>query len=217
MTAFLRARNFRVIVLALTLVSVAAAPALAKRGRCVPPGNSGAWQYSENVPSASCGGQPTNTIHPGSHSHGSGGGAGGGSGGGGGRAVSAATARSLAAQGPAGQAAANFARATAPSSATRHSSIARHPAGRAGAGGSQAGGGASLSGAASPRVSSSVGGTPSPASSIFGTLTGSSPSGGLGVLLPILLGVAFLAMGGFALLRSRKVTGAAPPKRPSAT
>ncbi len=215
MTSSLKTRLARVIVLTLAVVGVGATPALAKHGKCVPPGNSGAWQYSENVPTASCGGQPDNNVNPGSHSHGSGGGAGRNSSGGGGSAVPASSVRSLAAQGPAGVAAANFAQATAPSRAAGHSSAGHGPsrrvrggAGRVLPAGTSPGAGASVS-----NTPSSMSNPPSAASSIFGTLTGSS-SGGLGALLPILLGAAFLALGGFALLRARRIAGIGPHKRP---
>ena len=53
-----------VVVLALLLVLGLAAPALAKHTVLVPPGNSGASQYVETVPTAG-GGRPSGSIHPG--------------------------------------------------------------------------------------------------------------------------------------------------------
>src|SRR3954462_12272075 len=97
-------------ILALTSATVlfcATAPmALAANHHQLPPGNSGAGQYVEDIPGG--GGN-----HPGGGGHsGGGGGSGGGSGGGGGSAggggtLSPATQQALSSQGSAGQATAN--------------------------------------------------------------------------------------------------------------
>jgi hypothetical protein len=105
------------------------------------------------------------------------GGTGGGSGGtGGGSAISASTARALAAQGRAGRAAAGLASAYAPGS----SDGAR--------------------GLTPPRVSFS------PTADVLAALTGSSQGGGLGTLLPVLLAVSAAALAGLAVGRNRRTS-----------
>jgi hypothetical protein len=199
MVPLLLPRDIRVALLAAVLLMLTAAPAYSKRcsHRISPPGNSGVGQYSENVPTA-CGNQSTSTVPPSGSGHGPGAGTGsssgsnssGGAGGSGVRSISAGTVHALAAQGPAGAAAANFAQATAPT-------IAHHTPGRS-----------RTAGRTKPNNQSTrLGhGVPSPTSSVFAALTGSSGSGGLGLLLPILLGVTFVVMGGSALLRSHRTT-----------
>ncbi len=130
-------------------------------------------QYVEVFPTP-CGHQPTNKIPPG--------GSGGGSGSGGG--ISASTASQLAKLGPAGQAAAGFALATAPARA-----VHKH---------GKAGGGSAVSAA------SAGGGGASPITSLVKALTGSSSGGGLGTFLPILLIAAVIGLAGIALLRRRR-------------
>jgi hypothetical protein len=195
MAAFARQRPRAIlVVLALALGIV---PAAAARNRTIaPPGNSGIGQYVESIPTAG-GGQPTNTLHPHAGSHGAGGGnsgAGGGSGGSGGGSggsgggsggsgaggtvISAATAKALAAQGPDGAAAASLAGATAPSNS---------PLGTQSAGAN----------ASSPR---------SVLASLLRALTGSSPNGGLGPLLPIILIGSLIAAGALVLRRRRHTT-----------
>jgi hypothetical protein len=196
MTSSLTSRLLRATLLAAGLLALAATPALARHHRhrpLAPPGNSGINQYVESYPTAS-GNQPTNRVHRHNGSHGSGptagagGGGGGGGGTGGGGGVSNATASALAAQGPSGAAAASLAQATAPS----HPRVHRQPV-------------------AGPRVIqgnpvAAVGGSPSAASSIFKALTGSSTSGGLGLLLPVLLIIALVGAAGLAVLRHRRAS-----------
>ena len=181
-------RRRSVIVLTAAFVAALAPPAAAKHGHLAPPGNSGIGQYVEIIPTAS-GSRPTNTVHrhqgtpsntassgtlapvPEFASPGSSG-------------VSGATAQALSADGPAGVAATNLARATDPASATAH----RH-------------------GLAEPAAPvTSVGRGPSPVGSVLGTLTGSSSSGGLGPMLPVLLLITLVGAGALALIRHRNTT-----------
>src|SRR5438270_1223913 len=171
----------RTLILATALFMLAAAPASAHHPRrIVPPGNSGASQYAESVPTAS-GNQPTSSLPGGGGSQGGGGGQGG-SGGPGGSAVSSATVHALSAQGAAGTAAATLALATAPSRASSPAG-ARHRGGP--------GSGVTATGGQQQVTGASVG-APSAAGSLVKALTGSS-SGGLGLLLPVLLAASFLA------------------------
>jgi hypothetical protein len=125
-----------------------------------PPGNSGADQYTENIPTAG-----------GSQTTGGGGGAGGG---GGGSAVSPGTVRELQGQGSAGKGAAAFAQATAPRGAHR------------GEAASEGGGG-------------------TPIGDVLKQVTGadSDSGGGMGLVLPIVLGASLLAAVGLLLARRR--------------
>jgi hypothetical protein len=182
-------------IAAFALIAAAALPnaAVAKHGhghQLAPPGNSGIGQYVESVPTAR-GSQPINTIHPHhNRSHG-GGGAGGSQGGppsGNSSAVSNSTAKALAAQGPAGSSAASLAQATAPS----RPRVQGHRAN-----------GVSLTPGAQP---AEAGGSPSSVNSVLSALTGSSSSGGLGLLLPGLLIVVFLGAAMLAVARYRKTT-----------
>jgi hypothetical protein len=184
------ARNpARPLLTALLVAGALPVSAPAKTNTIAPPGNSGIGQYVENIPTAS-GGQPTSTVHPGSHGSalippgGSGGGPDGGS------AVSAATARALASQGSDGRAAANLARTTAPQPSSRK----RPTVGTAGAG--QPGPGIPVAGR----------GGSSPASSVFKALTGSAAGAGLGPILPAVLIVSLVGVTGLALRRRRRTT-----------
>lgn len=163
------------VLLALAL-GLGAQPAIAKRRVLAPPGNSAIGQYVEVIPTAS-GPTPVSALQ-----------GGGGSGGrGGAGALPRSAAKALAARGAAGKAVAKLVRATAPStgpSARRHSAAASaRPAVRAG----------------------SARSAPSAAGSVLKALTGSSPSGGLGLLLPVLLALALVG-GGLLALRRRHVT-----------
>lgn len=183
-------RSWSPVAFAVVLAATALpAPAAAKHGHLAPPGNSGIGQYVEVIPTAS-GSRPTTTLHGQGGARGSGTHSGtlsplpewamGGSAG-----VSGATAQALSAEGPAGVAATNLARATDPAGAT-----ARHPGTRG------------LGGAAAP--ARSVGGSPPAVGSVLGTLTGSSSSGGVGLLLPVLLIITLVGAGALALTRRRK-------------
>ena len=187
---------------ALALIAVLALPAAAAaRGRTTtnaPPGNSGVSQYVETIPTAH-GGQPTSTVHrggAGSGHSGAGGGGTGTSGGspGGGSSVSSSTQRGLDSEGSAGRTAAAFILATAPSG-TR-SSTQTHASGATN--GSTANGSSVAPGEESGA---------SPASSVFHALTGSTSSGGLGSLLPVILIASLLAISTAAVvLRRRRTT-----------
>jgi hypothetical protein len=199
---------------AIALVVLLAVPASAEAsGRTLaPPGNSGVGQYVEVVPTVG-GGRPSNTVHPvsgtaghpggpggtssgggtsgragGGTSGGTGGGAGAGTspgGTGGGGLITASTQHALAAQGPAGAAAAALAEATAPS---RPRSSGR----------------LSSTGPASPLPPASTSDGSSPAANVFKALSGSTTGGGLGPLLPIALIGSVLAAAVLALVRRRR-------------
>jgi hypothetical protein len=191
---------------AIALVVLLAVPASAEAsGRTLaPPGNSGVGQYVEVVPTVG-GGRPSNTVHPvsgtaghpggpggtssgGGTSGGTGGGAGAGTspgGTGGGGLITASTQHALAAQGPAGAAAAALAEATAPS---RPRSSGR----------------LSSTGPASPLPPASTSDGSSPAANVFKALSGSTTGGGLGPLLPIALIGSVLATAVLALVRRRR-------------
>lgn len=189
MSASLTIRPLRVIVLALVVAMAVTASASARRHRYVPPGNSGASQYVETVPTAS-GNRPTSSIHR-HHGNSVATVANSGSGGpGGGTPVPASTSKALASSGDtAGAAAANLAQAT--SQPRIHVSSARLL-------GSKASTTTTGSGARLPTR------TPSAASSVLDAFTGSAAAGGLGLLLPVLLIVAFLGSAAAALRRRRR-------------
>jgi hypothetical protein len=180
---------------ALILILALPATAVAKRRVLAPPGNSSVNQYVESIPTAG-GSQPTSSVHPHSgggvgggsgHSGGSGGSAGSGTTGGttGGGAISAATQRRLAGHGRDGASAAALALATAPASS----------------GSGNTGTGSSAANPALPRTAAT-----SPTSAVLKALTGSSSSGGLGALLPIILIVSALGISAVAILRRRRAT-----------
>lgn len=187
-------RPLRVIVLALMVALVASASAAASHHhRYVPPGNSGASQYVETVPTAS-GNRPTSSIHrhhgktvavsASSSSSGPGGP-------GGGSAIPSSTAKALSSsRDSAGVGAANLAQATV--QPRIHISSARLLGSNAST--------SARTGTGVPR------GAPSAASSVLDALTGSTSAGGLGLLLPILLIVTFLGSAAAALRRRRRTT-----------
>lgn len=178
-------RRFSPVLVALVLSALLAPSAAAKHTPLAPPGNSGIGQYVEIIPTAS-GSRPTRTIHRQGGARGSAAaGVGQGGGPGGNSGVSGATAHALSADGPAGTAAANLAQATAPPRVTaqhRHVLVRVFP------------------------PSAPVSGAPSPVRSVLGALAGSSSSGGLGLLLPVLLILALLGAGALALARHRRTT-----------
>lgn len=149
--------------LALPASAVAAAPGT------VPPGFSGANQYTETLPGAG-GSEPTGAIHEKQGGSGAVPPA---------KALGDANAARLEALGPEGRAAAQLAAAGASSPGG-----ARRVAGH----------GAESSGS-------------SAASQIVGQLTGSSGSGGMGSLLPLLIAAAVLAAGAYVLARRRTASG----------
>lgn len=153
-------------------------------GSLAPPGNSAISQYLEVVPTAA-GGKPSSNVR---HSRSSGAGT---SGAGGSGAIPASTRRALVSQGPLGSADAAVAEGTAPSGGSGRTS---------GPSGSRAGG-STTGGSAEPAAGPAA---PSPVNSVLRAMTGSSSSGGLGVLLPLLLGVVFLIGGALALWRRRR-------------
>ena len=185
---------------ALALIAVLAVPgsAVAKGGTTTiaPPGNSGVSQYVETVPTAH-GGQPTSSVHNrgggSSHSGGPGGGAGGGSGSG--STISPSTQRALASQGATGAAAAAFIQATAPTGPL---------AATGGRQGDASGATGATGGAGRSRPAVSEGEGASPANAVFHALTGSTASGGLGSLLPIILIASLVVLSALALLRRRR-------------
>lgn len=150
-------------MLALPVANAAAAP-----GR-VPPGNSGANQYTETLPGPG-GNEPTSGIGDKAN-------------GGGGRTpakvLGHANAAQLEALGPEGRAAAQLAAESAPESAI-----------------GQPRGTGSNPQASNPSGSSGV-------NQILGQLTGSSDSGGMGVLLPLLIAMTVVGAAAYALGRRR--------------
>jgi hypothetical protein len=177
-----------IAVLGLTAALVAPGPALghvdasrAQAHRIAPPGISGVNQYVENVPTAK-GGRPTSTIHSGGGSAGVGGG--GGSAGSG--TIPPGTEHALQTHGAAGKAAAALASATAPRGPS-HDNGSR---GRTDA---------------SANVQGPGGG--SPPAAVFDSLTGAGGSGGLGILLPVILVGCLLAAGALAYSRWRRHNG----------
>jgi hypothetical protein len=182
------------IALVAALAFPAAAAAKGHSQTIAPPGVSGVQQYVETVPTAH-GGQPTSSVHGGAgpgHPGGGGGITGGGgsgtSSGGSSGAVPSSTQRALAAQGADGRAAAALAAATAPSNPHRGA-------------GTASGRGLSSSVSSVSRATST-----SPVSAIFKALTGSSSSGGLGALLPIILIACLLGFSALAIVRRRRTT-----------
>lgn len=174
----------------IALIVAAAFPAAAGAALVpiVPPSNSGADQYVENVPTAG-GNRPTQSIprHPRPGRRG---------------VLPAATGTALARQGSDGQTVAAFTQATAPgsgSSSHRHSH-AGAPAG--GGSGGSGGTGASVGAGASGGSSGS-----GPVHAVVASLTGSGTGGGLsgGVLLACLI-VAAIAVAGVAAWRRRSTT-----------
>jgi hypothetical protein len=181
----------RLVLSAMIAVGALAPAAHAKVRTIAPPGNSGVQQYDEIIPTVS-GSRPTSSVHPVSV-------AGGGHNGGGpsgsqasGGLIKASTQQQLAAQGAAGADAAALARATAPSILRQTT-----PAG------------AKKSSASSGRSAGAAiqtGGGTSPVGAVADTLTGSTSSGGLGTLLPVILLVTLVGSAAWAVLRRRGET-----------
>lgn len=178
---------WRLILSAVLAIGVLAPIAHAKDRTIAPPGNSGVQQYVESVPTAS-GGRPTGTLQG---VGGPGGGHNGGGHTGGGGSITPSSQSRLAAQGAAGADAAALARATAPRIFRR-----RAPKGvqQSSAGTRRAVGRAARRGGASP-----VG-------AVADTLAGSTGTGGLGPLLPVILLVTLLGSAALAAVRRRGQT-----------
>lgn len=169
---------WRVSILAIIGLLALAAPAAASH-QAIPPDNSGAGQYTENVPDAG-GDKPSDQLVAGGGSDGSGSG--------GALPPGAEDALdSLASQGPLGAAAAGLARAGAEPSASDR--------GQGGPGGP----------AGSPRTGSAGEDEGSVLGELFGQLTGSD-SDGMGIALPILLALSVVAAVLIVLARQRRRT-----------
>lgn len=143
----------------------------------LPPENSAANQYTETLPGAG-GNEPTGKI-------------GGGGGGSPKKALGKAHAARLEALGPAGRAAARLAAAAAPTTFGRQSGAAVAP----GAVGKHVG----AEPAANPGGKSGL-------RQILGQITGSSGSGEMGLLLPLLITMAAIAAIAFAVIRRQAAT-----------
>lgn len=176
----------RSLALALLLVALTPLAAQARNHPVVPPSNSGADQYVEIIPTAG-GGRPTHGIHAPGHAgggHGPSAPSGGARSGSGSAvpssAVPGSAGHAMAGQGRLGAAALAFAQATAPPTRARGGATTNPIAHAAGAAGQ----------AAAP-ASTAVDERPASAS-VLDSLSGGS-AGGLGVALPILLGVILVA------------------------
>lgn len=159
-----------------------ALPASAGAISCAPPGVSGVSQYLETVPGSSC-------SHPYS---GPGSGHGGSSGG-----LPSSTAKQLSSQGATGKAVQSLVAATGPGAS-----------GSAAGTGSGSGSGSRSGGGAGSRAASGVGSQLSgsgrnPISGVLHPILTGSSSGGVGVLLPLFLGGAFVLVLAAVLLRRR--------------
>jgi hypothetical protein len=201
------------LVTTLAIGALLALPATALAGHGghhnVPPGNSGLDQYTENIPGAG-GNHPTG----GGGSHHQGGG-----GGGNGSSVSPGVTSTLDSQGPAGQGAASLATATAPDvgGPAQHGGAAQAAQGgksggsASATGNSKGGNGASAGGAAhGGNAASGDSGSGSGVDAIAAELTGAGVDNGMGIFLPIILGVALvgaLALVAFRLRRGPQQTG----------
>jgi hypothetical protein len=150
------------------------ASALASTHPVIPPGNSGANQYIETLPSASGQGRADVRTPSGTHPASSG------TSSVGSPVLPTPVASSLARRGHDGRAAARFARATGPSGARhRDLAVSRSPGGPKPPAGS------------------------SPVSTVLGSLTGLSGGGGLGAALPIILVLIAVWIAGLAIRRRR--------------
>ena len=202
------------LVTTLAIGSLLAFPATALAGHgghhSVPPGNSGLDQYTENIPGAG-GNHPTG----GGGSHHQGGG-----GGGNGSAVSPGVTNTLNSQGAAGQGAASLATATAPDvgGPAQHGGNAQATQGgntQGGKGGGSAnatgnananakGGNGATAGGAAHSGNAASGNSGSGVDAIAAELTGSGVDNGMGIFLPIILGVALVGALALVALRLRR-------------
>jgi hypothetical protein len=192
------------LVTTLAIGSLLAFPATALAGHGghnnVPPGNSGLDQYTENIPGAG-GNHPTGGG--GSHHHGGGGG-------GNGSSVSPGVTSTLDSQGSAGQGAASLATATAPDvgGPARHGDTAQ--AGKSGGSANATGnanakgGNGATTGGAAHAGNAASGGSGSGVDAIAAELTGAGVDNGMGIFLPIILGLALVGALALVALRLRR-------------
>jgi hypothetical protein len=173
---------------AISLLAALILPGIAgaKLRPVIPPGNSGANQYEESIPTAR-GGQPSTGVRPGTDTRARGGSP---------TALAPSTQRALAAQGQDGIQAAAAARATAPAG-VRGVAVGR-------TGKPAAGGTTSIAPAQSSITAGSHGSGSSPVSQVLQALTGSSAQGGLGVTLPVILIITLLAAAILAMIGRRR-------------
>lgn len=168
-----------------TAIAILAFPSAAMAAPLVPPGNSAVTQYTQTFPTAGGQQQAGKGTHRGSRSPA--------------KVLGARNARKLDARGPQGHAAAEVAAATAPSVAGGSEPGAAHGAGGPAQAPAGSGGG-SRAGSGLPGGSSGLG-------EVIAQATGSSSSGELGLMLPLLIATA-LAWSLAYLLRRRKRTTA---------
>jgi hypothetical protein len=175
-------RTGRLIPASICLLTTLALASPAGAQEVIPPGNSAANQYTEPFPTAG-GNTPTKGTGKQSPAN----------------VLGHRNAHRLEAMGPQGRAAAEVAAATAPSALGGGATGARNgQAGRQGAGGSGGGNGAGAQAEkkAAPSGSSGLG-------QILRQATGTSSSGGTGLLLPLILGATGLLTVAYALYRRR--------------
>jgi hypothetical protein len=172
-------RQLTLFPLALLLALAVAAPSSARNRSRTPSGNSAISQYLESIPGAG-GGSPTNTIQPSNESHSSPS-----AGGGSYSAHSSLSARRLAALGADGAAVSSLVGATAPPS--------RSGIGAPGSAGTGRNPGGTLGVGAPPRGA-------------FSPSTSSAGGGGVGVVLPVLMGLSLIGTIALAILRRRHAT-----------
>lgn len=193
------------ICLLIAALAIAALPASAAAQSYVPPGNSAATQYTEAVPTAGGPKSTNNSKHRQSRSPG--------------KVLGAHKTAKLAAHGPQGQAAAEVAALTAPSTtAASHETAAApghgNPAqqgGQGSSGGGRAGNGSNGGGpsqsaySASPANFAQAGSDGSSGvGEVIGQATGSSSSGRPGLWLPLLIAAVAIWSGAYLLRRQRK-------------
>jgi hypothetical protein len=166
-------------ILALAAALLCLSPAAARADR-VPPGVSGAGQYTESLPGPG-GEEATRDLGDRGKRQPA-------------HVLGGKNAAELESLGPEGEAAAKLAAATAPEAG--------------GAGGRGAGGGHGAGGNGGGRLDAgAAAGASSGAGQVVGQIAGTSGSGGMGVLLPLLIAAAILAAAGYALLRRRAAGG----------
>jgi len=198
------AQRTRLCLLA-TTIAIAALPAGAATAAYVPPGNSAATQYTEAVPTAGGPKSTNNPKHGQSRSPG--------------KVLGAHKTAKLDAHGPQGQAAAEVAALTAPSTAAASHETTAAPGngnpgqqgGQAGSGGVQAGNGSNAGGPGQSANSTSPA-HPAQAGSdgssgvgeVIGQATGSSSSGQPDLWLPLLIAAVVIWSGAYLLRRQRK-------------
>lgn len=189
-----RRMKFRLVLTACCIAALFALPSAASAGSCAPPGNSGVDQYFETVPGAGC-----NQGPGGSGGGGNNGGNGHNGGGGGGTHLSPSTNHQLASQGAAGRAVQRLVSSTAP---TLTGSNANHQTGSKQRGKNQQNNGVSGAKVTIP----SAPGRGLIAALLHPILSGSTSSGGTGLVLPILLAAILVAAIGALILRRRRIS-----------